>query len=47
MPRPGGSELYVSRELGEGSPEGFYREPGFLPTGGWYGEKKELVLNLD
>lgn len=43
----GSSELYVSCELGEGSPEGFYRKLGFLPTGGWYGEEIELVLKLE
>lgn len=38
--------LYTSCEVGEGSPEGFYRKLGFNPTGGHYGEEIELVLQL-
>ncbi len=39
--------LYTSCGVGEGSPEGFYRKMGFLPTGDHYGEEIELVLKLD
>jgi len=40
-------ELYTSCEVGEGSPEGFYRKLGFVPTGGYYGEEIELIYRLD
>lgn len=39
--------LYTSCEQGEGSPEGFYRKLGFVPTGDHYGHEIELVLNVD
>ena len=42
--------LYTSCGQGEGSPEGFYRKLGFVPTGGTYGEDNdeiELVLKVD
>ena len=39
--------LYTSCGQGEGSPEGFYRGMGFTPTGEFYGEEIELVLELD
>ncbi len=39
--------LYTSCGQGEGSPEGFYRKLGFIPTGGHYGDEIELVLHLD
>lgn len=39
-------ELYTSCGSGEASPEGFYRKLGFVPTGDWYGDEKELVLRL-
>jgi diamine N-acetyltransferase len=40
--------LYTSCGQGEGSPEGFYRKLGFVPTGGTYGEDEiELVLKLE
>ena len=39
--------LYTSCGQGEGSPEGFYRKLGFIPTGGHYDEEIELVLELD
>jgi len=39
--------LYTSCALGESSPEGFYRKLGFTPTGEYYGEQIELVLQLD
>ena len=38
--------LYTSCEQGEGSPEGFYRKLGFVPTGNHYGHEIELVLNV-
>jgi diamine N-acetyltransferase len=39
-------ELYTSCGSGEASPEAFYRKLGFVPTGDWYGDEKELVLRL-
>lgn len=39
-------ELHTSCASGEASPEGFYRKLGFVPTGEWYDEEKELVLRL-
>ena len=39
--------LYTSCGQGEGSPEGFYRKLGFVPTGGFYDHEIELVLNID
>ena len=39
--------LYTSCGQGEGSPEGFYRKLGFIPTGDHYGHEIELVLNVD
>lgn len=39
--------LYTVCGQGEGSPEGFYRKLGFVPTGGLYGDEIELVLHLD
>jgi diamine N-acetyltransferase len=39
-------ELYTSCGQGEGSPEGFYRRLGFVPTGGMYDQEIELVLDL-
>jgi len=39
--------LYTSCGQGEGSPEGFYRQMGFSPTGDHYGEEIELILQLD
>lgn len=39
--------LYTSCGQGDGSPEGFYRGLGFIPTGGLYGDEIELVLNVD
>lgn len=38
--------LYTSCGQGEGSPEGFYRKLGFIPTGDHYGHEIELVLDL-
>lgn len=42
----GETKLYTSCVQGEGSPEGFYRKLGFLPTGEMYDEEIELVLDL-
>lgn len=39
--------LYTSCGQGEGSPEGFYRKLGFIPTGDHYGDEIELVLDLN
>lgn len=39
-------ELYTSYHLGEGSPEGFYKKLGFVPTGEYYGEEPEVVLRI-
>jgi diamine N-acetyltransferase len=41
----GGSELLTSHVVGDGSPEGFYRQIGFVPTGE-QDEKGEMVLAL-
>lgn len=40
-------ELYTSCEVGEASPEGFYRGLGFVPTGAMYEDEIELKLMLD
>lgn len=40
-------QLTTSCGQGEGSPEGFYRKLGFVPTGGKYDDEIELVLNLE
>lgn len=39
-------ELYTSYHLGEGGPENFYRQLGFLPTGEYYGDEPEAVLKI-
>ena len=39
-------ELYTSYALGPGSPEGFYRKLGFIPTGDHYGDEPEAVLKI-
>lgn len=39
-------ELYTSHEVGEGSPEGFYRKLGFVPTGEYYGDEIEVVYRF-
>jgi len=39
-------EMYTSCEVGEGSPEGFYRKMGFTPTGKMYGHEIELVRKI-
>ena len=41
---PGGTEVYVSVEPGEGSPIPFYRSLGFERTGEWI--EKEEVFRL-
>jgi diamine N-acetyltransferase len=40
-------ELYTSCGQGEGSPEGFYRKLGFIPTGECYGDEIELLYRLE
>ena len=40
-------ELYTSCGQGQASPEGFYRQLGFTPTGGLYGDEIELLLKLN
>ncbi len=39
--------LCTSYHLGEGSPEGFYKALGFVPTGEYYGDEPEVALWLD
>ena len=39
--------LYTSCGQGEGSPEDFYRRLGFLPTGDYYDNEIELVLDVN
>jgi len=39
-------KLFTSCGLGEESPQGFYTQFGFVPTGDMYGDEIELVLNL-
>lgn len=39
-------ELYTSYHLGSGSPEMFYKNLGFVPTGEYYGEEPEVVLKV-
>ena len=39
-------ELYTSYQLGEGSPEEFYKKLGFTPTGDHYGDEPEVRLVL-
>jgi diamine N-acetyltransferase len=39
--------MYTSYSEGEGSPEGFYKKLGFVPTGDHYGEEIEVVYRLD
>jgi len=45
--RPGAKELLVSCGEGEGSPEGFYKKQGFIPTGEKIGDEIVLRLELD
>jgi len=40
-------QLTTSCGQGEGSPEGFYRGLGFMPTGRTYDDEIELVLDLE
>jgi len=42
----GVTELYTSSVPGEHSPEGFYKKLGFVPTGEYYDDEIELVLNV-
>ena len=39
-------KLYTSYHLGQGSPEGFYKQLGFNPTGDFYGDEPEIVLEI-
>lgn len=39
-------ELYTSYHLGVGSPEEFYKNLGFVPTGEYYGDEPEVVLRI-
>jgi diamine N-acetyltransferase len=39
-------ELYTSYKTGEGGPGEFYRKFGFVPTGDYYGDEPEVVLEL-
>ncbi len=39
-------ELFTRVGQGEASLEGFYRKPGFFPTGEMYGDEIELVFKL-
>ena len=39
-------EMYTSCEVGEGSPEGFYRKLGFTSTGKMYGDEIELIRKI-
>jgi diamine N-acetyltransferase len=38
--------LYTSCHPGEDGPEGFYRKAGFTPTGDYYDDEIELILEL-
>jgi diamine N-acetyltransferase len=40
-------ELYTSCGTGPGSPAGFYKRFGFVPTGDRYGDQPEYALKLD
>ncbi|MEV0032463.1 hypothetical protein [Nocardia sp. NPDC050793] len=40
----GTNALYTSYRRGRGSPEGFYRSPGFAPTGDLIDDEIEAVL---
>jgi diamine N-acetyltransferase len=40
-------DLYTSHGVGEGSPEGFYKKLGFVPTGDHYGDEIEIVYRID
>lgn len=42
----GASELYTSHVIGEGGPDGFYEQLGFVPTG-TYDPGGERILRLD
>jgi diamine N-acetyltransferase len=44
--RPGAAELLLSCVPGEGSPDGFYRQPGFELTGNMHGDEQEMKLGL-
>ncbi|WP_198598071.1 GNAT family N-acetyltransferase [Blastococcus atacamensis] len=44
--RRSGTRLFTTYALGEGGPEGFYREVGFRPTGELAGEQTVAVLEL-
>jgi diamine N-acetyltransferase len=38
--------LYTSYHLSQGSPAGFYNQLGFKPTGDFYGDEPEVVLEI-
>lgn len=38
--------LYTSYHLGKGSPEDFYSKLGFKPTGDYYGDEPEVVIEF-
>jgi len=43
----GVTKLYTSYHLGKGSPEEFYSNLGFNPTGEFYGDEPEVVLLIN
>lgn len=42
----GVNQLSTSCEVGDGSPEGFYRRLGFIPDGSMYGDEIGLILKF-
>lgn len=43
----GFKELHVSYGLGAGSPQGFYKQLGFVPTGEMYDHEVEAILKFE